>query len=46
VEGDRAYSSRTVGHNSIVDNANVAAVSGLDIVIAGIEWAGHDENNA
>ena len=35
-----------MGYNFIADNADVGVFSGLDMVIAGIEWAGHDENNA
>lgn len=34
---------RTIDLNFIVDNADVALVFGLDIVIAGCEWE-HDEN--
>ena len=34
-----------MGHNFLADNADVGVFSGLDMVIAGIEWAGHDENN-
>jgi len=43
----KTYCFNTIDHNSRVEDTDVLALSGQDIVIASSEWTGggHDENN-